>query len=262
MKSRFFILLFGMALFGCSSDDNSGNNNNGTNDFLPQDQGNYWVYDVNSDEFSGRDSLYVSGTTTSQGNTYYTYLTSEVPNGFYSGLMTSGQSRVSDSKIFMTGEINIGDVLGDFIEVPSVELVDFVIFDGGASQGATLDSESGSFTIPYNGFDILVEYTLSAKAGQKYPNYTVSNGDSYENVQSVTIAVSAKISTSVFGFPVTILSSQDVISSTQYYANNVGVVFVNTDFQYQMNAVPGFELPIPQNFQSNTTEVLDSYLVE
>lgn len=265
---KVFVLLFSMALFGCSSDDNSSTDNNNSGDFLPQQQGNYWVYDVISDEFSGRDSLYVSGTTTSQGNTYYTYSSSEVPFGFYSGLMTSGQSRVSGSKIFMTGTVSLGDMLGEDFDF-GIELDDFVVFDGNASQGTPLDSESGEFEIPYQeDVTLTVEYTLSAKAGQNYPNYTTSNGDSYENVKAVTVAVTAKITANVvfsgFPFSLTVLDNQDIISSTQYYANNVGVIFVNTDFQYQLNEIPipGFELPIPQNFQSNTTEVLDDYSVE
>lgn len=268
MKNRFFILLFGLTLFGCSSDDNSGADNNNSGDFLPQQLGNYWVYDVISDEFSGRDSLYVSGTTTSQGNTYYTYSSSEVPFGFYSGLMTSGQSRVSDSKIFMNGAIGLGDMLGEDFDF-EIDLNDFLIFDGNASQGTALDSESGEFEIPYQeDVTLKIEYTLSAKAGQNYPNYTLSNGDSYTNVKSTQIAVSVKITANVVfsGFPLslTVLDNQDVINSTQYYANNVGVIFVNTDFQYQLNEIPfpGIELPIPQNFQSNTKEVLDNYSVE
>lgn len=269
MKNRFFTLLLGMALFGCSSDDNSGGNNDtGAGTYLPQQQGNYWVYDVESEEFSGRDSLYVSGTTTSQGNTYYTYSTLDFPYGFYSELMTSGGSRSSGSKIFMTGAVGLGDLFGlDFGS--DINLDDFVIFDSSASQGTILDSEVGSFMIPYSDeMELLVEYSLSSKAGQNYPNYTVPNGNSYENVKSVTIAVSTKITAyiQVFGFtvPYVILNNQDVLSSTQYYAKDIGVVYVNTDFQYHLNEVPipEFDLPIPQNFQSNTTETLDDYLVE
>lgn len=268
MKNKTITLLFGIALLGCSSDDNSDNNNIGGNvsDYLPQQQGNYWIYDVNSDEFSGRDSLYVSGTTISQGDTYYTYQTSEAPYGFYSGLMTSGQSRTSGSKIFMNGALGLGDIFGEGFDF-EIELDDFVVFDGDASQGQTLDNESGNFTIPYTPeIELEVEYTLFSKAGQNYPNYTLANGDSYDNVKSVTVAISAKITANIVisGFPFSypILDTQEVLSSTQYYASTVGVIAVNTDFQYQLNEIPGYELPMPQNFQSNTTEVLDDYVVE
>ncbi len=268
MKNKIITLLFGIALVGCSSDDNSDNNNigGGANDYLPQQQGNYWVYDVNSDEFSGRDSLYVSGTTASQGDTYYTYATSEAPYGFYSSLMTSGQSRASGSKIFMNGTLGLGDIFGEGLEF-EIELNDFVIFDANASQGQTLDSESGNFTIPYTPeVELKVDYTLFAKAGQSYPNRTLTNGDSYDDVKSVTIAISAKITADlvISGFPISfvVLDTQEIVSSTQYYANTVGVIDVNTDFQYQLNEIPGYELPMPQNFQSNTTEVLEDYVVE
>lgn len=262
---RFFILLFSMVLFGCSSDDNSGGNNNNTGTFLPQNHGNYWVYDVVSDEFSGRDSLYVSGTTTSQNNVYYTYSTSEIPSGFYSTLMTSGKSRVSDSKIFMSGIIGLGDIFGEEFDF-EIDLNDFVVFDGNSSQGQTLDSQSGEFEVPYEDITIRIEYTLSSKIGQSHSNYSIPNGDSYQDVKSVIVAVSAKITanTVFLGFPISYpLLDEDVISSTQYYANNVGVVFVNTDFQYNLSAIPiDIELPIPQNYFSNTKEVLDNYWVD
>lgn len=270
MKNKIITLLFGITLVGCSSDDNSDNNNIGgdANNYLPQQQGNYWVYDVNSEEFSGRDSLYVSGTTTSQGDTYYTYETYEAPFGFYSGLMTSGQSRSSESKIFMNGMVGLGDLFGEGLDF-DIELDDFVIFDGNASQGQVLDSESGSFTIPYSPeVDLEVEYTLFSKAGQNYSNYTLVNGDYYDDVKSTTLAISAKITANIvvsgFPFSAIILETQEILNSTQYYASSVGVIAVNTNFQYQLNEIPlpGYELPLPQNYQSNTTEVLDDYLVE
>lgn len=268
MKNKFIILLFGITLFSCSSDDNSGGlDNNNSSDYLPQEQGNYWVYDVNSGYFSGRDSLYIAGTTSSAGNTYQTYLTSDIPYGFYSGLMSSGQSRTSGSKMFINGSFSFGDILG--IELGSnINLDDFVIFDNNTVQGTILDTESGSFNVPYSDeVDLLVEYTLSSKTGQSYSNYSLSSGDSYEDVRSTEIVISAKITanTEVFGFPISlpILDTQNVVSSTQYYAKNVGVVNVNTTVQYQLNEIPdtGFELPILQSFSNNITEVLDIYFI-
>ena len=270
MKNKIITLLFGIALLSCSSDDNSDNNTIGgsASDYLPQQQGNYWIYDVNSDEFSGKDSLYVRGTTISQGDTYYTYESSQTPFGFYSGLMTSGQSRTSGSKIFMNGALGLGDLFGEGFDF-EIALDNFVIFDANASQGQTLDSESGGFTIPYSPeVELKVEYTLFSKSGQNYPNYTIPNGDYYESVKSATLTISAKITANIVvsGFPFSypILDTQDVLSSTQYYASTIGVIAVNTDFKYQLNEIPipGYELPMPQNFQSHTTEVLDDYLVE
>src|SRR5690606_40499606 len=53
--------------------------------FLPQRQGNYWVYDVKNEQETGRDSLYISDKRTASMNTYYSYSTqNEVPFGFYS----------------------------------------------------------------------------------------------------------------------------------------------------------------------------------
>lgn len=269
MKNKLLLLFFAVALFSCSSDDNSGgtNDNNDTVNFLPQQQGNYWIYDVESDEFSGRDSLYVSGTSTSGGNTYYTYSTSELPFGFYSGLMTGGATRTSDSKLLMSGAIDAGDIFGDVIDIPSIDFADFVFFDSNASQGTNLDSNSGNFTVPYNDMDFLIEYKLTTTAGQSYPSYTVPGGEPYEDVKTVVVKVEAKIDVSLNIFiPVTFtaLNNQDIVVSTQYYAKNIGMIYSDTDFQYQLNEIPipDIELPVSESYQSNIKETLDDYWVE
>lgn len=269
MKNKLLFLLFASALFGCSSDDSSGDNPpiQGQNDFFPQKQGNYWVYDVSSTQGEGRDSLYISGIDTNNEQTYYTFSTQDnMPTGFYSSVMISGESRTSDSKVYINGSISMADILGEDFAGYGIDFQDFLFFDATASQGQILGSESGEFEIPYNDMTFSVEYTLSAKAGQSYADYSTPNGASYEDVKSVTITVSAEITANIvlFGFPVSypLLSTQDIISSSQYYANNTGMVFATTDFQYNLNEIDGFAIPIPESYFSNTSEELDLYWVE
>lgn len=269
MRNHIVFLFFALALLGCSSDDNSGGENDPDESFLPQEQGKYWVYDVNSEDFSGRDSLYVSGTNISGGNTYYTYTTLETATGFYSSVMTSGQSRVSGARIMISGSINFGDVFGEELGDLGVVFEDFVFFDANATQGAALDSESGGFSIPYDDeIDLDVDYTLYSKAGQGFSSYTVPGGTVYQNVKAVTVAVSVVITAKMnfFGTDLSypVLTTQDVISSTQYYAENVGMIYAATDIQYNLSEIPdiGFEIPVPENFYTHITEVLDDYLAE
>lgn len=271
MKNKFLFLLFtSILLGGCSSDDNSEGNppTQEQGIFFPQQQGNYWVYDVNSTQGEGRDSLYISGIHTNNEQTYYTFSTqSNPPFGFYSSMMVSGESRTSDSKVYISGSISMADIFGGEFTDYTIDFQDFLFFDTGASQGQTLDSNSGEFEIPYSEeMTFSVQYTLSAKVGQNYSDYTTPSGDIYEDVNSVVIAVSAKITANInfFGtiIPYPLLNTQDVISSTQYYANNIGMMFATTDFQYNLNEIDGFAMPIPKTYFSNTTEELDHYLTE
>jgi hypothetical protein len=61
----------------------------------------------------------------------------------------------------------------------------------------------------------------------------------------------------------TVLPSQDVIVSTQYYSKNIGVIYTKTDIQYAMNpaVVSALNLPstIPSSGTVNQEEFIDSY---
>jgi len=268
MKKLFLSSIITLTLFSCTSDDISGFIADNPN-FLPQKQGNYWVYDVKNEQETSRDSLYISGTQTSNSNIYYTYDTqNEVPFGFYSGVLTSGQTRVSGTKLFLTGNLNIGSMFGEEFSDLNIEFTDFLFFDASASQGSNLDNDSGEFEIPYQeNVTLKIEYNLYSKSGENLNAYTLPNGTTYNNIKVTRVAVSAKISieTSVAGFPISypLVSSQDVLISTQYYAKNIGMIYANTDMQYQLNEIPGgFDIPMPESFQANMKETIIHYGVE
>ena len=60
------------------------------------------------------------------------------------------------------------------------------------------------------------------------------------------------------------MPAQDVVVSTQYYAENIGVVHVVTDFEYELNDLSQYpiELPIPEASAVHQEEVLVNYSVE
>ena len=60
-------------------------------------------------------------------------------------------------------------------------------------------------------------------------------------------------------FTVSILDSQDVIVSTHYYAEGVGMIYSKTAINYQLNQLPqgAGELPIPQQGSSTIEEFLN-----
>jgi len=271
MKTKFLFLFLALGLMSCSSDE-SGSTPiipGGDNAYFPQDDGNYWVYDVNSDQAPAtRDSLYISETTQQNGYTYHSYATqNNMPVGFYSRIITSGKSRNSGAKVMITGGLNAGEIFGGGLGELDINFEDFVFFDASANPGKTLDSKSDSFSFPYNDIDFKIDYILSTTSGQSFPTYTV-NDVVYENIKTSIVSVKAKITATVLLFgieiPYVIMNQQDIILSTQYYAKNVGVIFAETNIQYHLNELPStdIEIPVPQDFETSATETLDLYVVQ
>lgn len=268
MKKLFLSSFIALTLFSCISDDISDFIANNP-DFLPQREGNYWVYNVINEQESGRDSLYISGKQTSNMNTYYSYSTqNEVPYGFYSGILTSGKTRIAGTKMFLSGNLNLGNMFGEEFNDLNIEFTDFLFFDAASAQDSSLDSDTGEFEVPFQeDVTLKVEYNLYSKSGQNLNSYTLPNGASYNNIKVTRVAVSAKISivTTLGGFPISypLLNAQDVLVSTQYYAQNIGMIYASTDMQYQLNEIPGgFDIPMPESFQANMKEILVHYGVE
>ena len=81
----------------------------------------------------------------------------------------------------------------------------------------------------------------------------------------VKVIANLKVSTvylvPVINTPLTValLDSQDVIVSTHYYAEGIGMVYSKTDVNFQLNDFSqfGIELPIPQSGSSIIEEFLD-----
>lgn len=271
MKTKFLYLFLALGFLGCSSDD-SGSSPiipEGDNAYFPQNEANYWVYDVISEQApASRDSLYINGTVEENGYTFHTFATqNNLPLGFYSRVMTSGKSRNSGSKVLISGLMNVGEIFGGNLGELDVNFDNFIFFDASAPTGKLLDSKSDSFNFLYNDIDFKIDYILSTTAGQSLPTHTI--GDVvYENIKTTTVSLKAKITATVslFGIdiPYVIMDQQDIIVSTQYYAKNVGVIFVDTTIKYHLNELPSsdIEIPVPQDFETNSSETLDLYHIQ
>lgn len=269
-KKNIILLLFiGAISLACSSDDNSRNNNDPNIPqlgYFPQYIGGYWVYDVQGENFSGEDYLYVSGETTENGTTYKTFATQTPPAGFYSTLLTTGKLSSSDSKTLYTGTINIGEMLGG-MEGLTFDLTNFVILDAEASQGNLLSSESGAIYQDLGEYALEVEYNLFSTSEGSLESFTLENGSTYNDVKIVSLIFSIKIDVVItfmgIQIPYTVLNTQEVISSSQYYANNIGMIFADTNAEYHLEEIPdiGIEIMIPENYQSNLKEILTNFSI-
>jgi hypothetical protein len=82
-------------------------------------------------------------------------------------------------------------------------------------------------------------------------------------VKTAKIFLNASITTvqNVGGFPVTItvLSNQQILASTQYIADNIGVAYTNTVTSYTINQAVADQFGIPASNTQTQEEFLDTY---
>lgn len=249
--------------FSCGSDDNNNNGNN-TAVYLPLDNGNYWVYDTNTQgvdgtvDTSGRDSLYVANDTVIGAYTYKKFKTPAAATGFYTGSLSGNGIRLSGSKLLVTGSTSIA--VSEDLPL-NISIQDFAIFDADATAGTQIGSTSGSFQQTIQGLPLTFTYTLKTTAGNNAASLTV-NGETYTNIKTVLTTLTLEINIATLGLP--ILEEQDVVASNQYFAEGVGVVKTSTDITYNLANFSslGITLPIPQSGSAHQDELLDIYNVD
>lgn len=262
MKKIYFgaaVLFIGLS--SCSTSDDA--NNGSTSNFLPLTETSEWVYDVSLDsENIGRDSLYVNGETTINGAVYKKMNTKSTPTGFYTSILNNNSVRKSTDQLLLSGNSGLG--LIDFLPI-SIELSDFVIFKENAANNQELSLVSGTIEQDVQNIPLKIEYKLRSFFKETLSSFTVPGKESYSNVKVIQVKANLTVST-VYLLPiintpitVTLLPAQDVVISTNYYAEGVGMIYSKTNIDYQLNDVPqgGINLPIPQQGSSTIEEFLD-----
>ena len=267
MKTKLFFIVFTIAILtSCSSDNSSGGTS--TADYLPLTDGNYWTYDVSTvgQTTSNRDSLYVANDTVINTKTYKKMKTLNIPFGFYSNSLRNNGVRKENDAIYMTGNagLNLGAVLPIDLSVS-----DLMIFKESATANQELGSVSGVINQDFQGYPLVMNYTMKTTALETLPSFTAEDNTVYTDVKKVKITLNLKVSTTVTipGIPipltVALLNPQDVVISTQYYAKNIGMVYTNTVISYELQDFSqfGITLPIPQSGTQTQNESLDTHQV-
>lgn len=265
MKKRIFLLttaLLGGLLFSCSSDD-SDNGGDGSNFTIPLNTGKFWTYDIVQEGApNSRDSLYISNDTIIEGHTYKKFKTRDnVATGFYSSSLRNNGVRETDTKLLLSGDLSLA---GGGQQLPiglDLSLSDFIIFQKNATVDEVLSTKSGSFQQDFQGYPLTITYSLQSKGGESLSTFTSPNAehDVYTNVKTSKIVLNVTITTVMSGFQITILPAQDVVTSTQYIADGIGVAYTKTVTTYTINQTIATQLGIPATNTQIQEEFLDTH---
>ena len=271
MKATRYLSIFlsVILLISCSSDDNGNDNNDNeplnASLYFPLFANSYWTYINTTDQGNTSDSLFVKGTQNQNSNTY-TDLDAKIPaTAFMTTLLSQNLVRTNISEFILFGELGAPSVEG-FPEI-SIPLDDVVLFDVEASANTTLSLFSGELEEVINEFPIVIDYTIRTEQKEKLENYTV-NEQSYNDVIKSMIFVNLAITAEIeilpgVILPVPILSSQDVMIATNYYAANTGLISSDVLTQYELEDLSGtgIVLPFPSEASSNALQWIDLYVI-
>ena len=271
------LLVLSFVFISCSNDENGNEADEPVltaSDFSPNTQGNYWEYNVNSTSvdlpdmnFISVDSLYI----TSTSSTSYTLNANNGmgANGSMNSIITSGELSTTNSSLLYSGAL---DLPIDLDIDQSLEIMDLVLLDLNAENGAILSSIDGMFSEDINiqgtVIPISVNYELFTSKENFYDSKVV-NGTSYSNVYEGSLGLNLSVTGTITFFDIDILESQDILSINYYYGANIGLLRAESNQGFELapqiialieqTGGGGGELPFSANV--NGIEELSNYLI-
>ncbi|OYU85681.1 MAG: hypothetical protein CFE24_00290 [Flavobacterium sp. BFFFF2] len=246
MRKILFLALT-LCIASCSTNSSSDSSNTGTNpaadqNYFPLGATDYWVYEVNQAPSATvrRDSLYVNGPISfpNNANVYNKLSNKNTPWGFFSTCMNNNGLRKVNNRMLLTGTIAF-DVLNTGTPI-SLDVTDFAFFSQETAAGTQMSTKSGTFTQTVSNIPLTINYTLTTTAMADESNFTVpGTTTTYPLVKKVNttlqMQINASISTPIGALTASVLDSQKVVDSKQYYVANKGNVFTTTHIVYNMN---------------------------
>jgi hypothetical protein len=267
-KAYYLAFLFIAVLsFSCSSDDETTHNETATpaSIYFPLNPNSYWTYSNVSDQGNTSDSLYVSGTQNQNGATY-TNLDARIPAiAFMVNLLSQNLVRSNSTEFLLFGELSTPPVEG-FPEI-SIPLDNVVLFDTELPLNSVLSNFNGEIEELINEIPIVIEYTVRTEQKESLESYSV-NGHVFNDVKKslivVTLAITAEIEVlpGVI-LPVPILSTQEVLIVSNFFAANVGLISSEALTQYELEDLSGtgIDLPFPTEASTTSTQSIDQFLI-
>jgi hypothetical protein len=264
MKKYYFFVLAVMSIVSSCSND-TDDTTAPSNFSTPLKVGNFWTYDVKNGTIFTRDSLYISNDIVIDSKTYKKFNTKNpVASGFYSSSLRNNALRQEDGKLYLTGDLTLNMAANLPFDV-DLSVSDFIIFYKDAANNQPLNAvpKSGTINETFNNFPLEIKYSLQVFGGETFTSFTSPDGTVYSNVKSIQVRLNVGITTVFPGFPVTItaLTPQDVVVSTQYFADGIGMVYAKTITSYSVDATIANRLGIPPSETQTQEEFLDTYLV-
>ncbi len=270
LKTFFLLSILLCLVSACSSQDDSGlaiPKETAIN-YLPLTIGNQWTYisQVTLDSVVESDTtevISVSGVTEDNETPGYLFSSSVAGDkqGLTAMLWTSGMLNKVEGRIIYNGNFIFKlPFSGDSLVIP---LHNLIYVNQNADNNQELSSFSGnlqdSISLDSTQYPIHYRYQLTSIENQAYTSY--SNGlNTYEDLisSSLNLELSASI-TLPNGNEVELISNQDVLKTTNFYAREIGMVHSLTDIKIIFEDLSAYDLPALPTSRGTATETLTTY---
>ena len=262
-----FVMLLVITTISISCNNESAELENGTNStniYMPLTVGNYWTYKVVGTGTINRDSLFVQKDTVVDFKPCKKMKTKFNPFGFYSNSLNKNTVRQVDDKLLVSGKSNFDFIANLGI---NVALNDFVAFKEVTQNNEQVGLVEGDVSQVVQGFNLKLIYSLRSIGLTSLNSFTTSQNKTYADVKPMKYILTLKVVSpqTIAGVPfnITVLDTQDVAISIQYFVKNKGMVFAKTVLNYQLQQLPAGApvLPIPQSGNQTQEEFLDTFLI-
>ena len=181
-----------------------------------------------------------------------------MPNGFFSNTLRNNGVKINGSSLVTTGTFSLP--FPGLTTPIVINLNNFTFFKDNAPIGSEIGITTGTIQQTVNNYPLDINYTLKAVAQESLPNYT-SNNVTYNNVKKTRLLLNLKISTTNSGVTAILLADQTVFTINEYFAKNVGNVYTNTYFHYDINPDIATQFGVPATASETQEEFLTTYLL-
>lgn len=289
MKRLLVIFTSISLLFGCndeayeSGSETSDNNPGGTttDNFLAIASGSYWIYDVQSSsenspdmEFTAQDSIYVSQT---NGNMFTLAANNgNLANGSMNGILTNGTQNTSATTLTFDGSLELPDTFSDIGLDDDLGLSGLVLYDLESDNNDIMFTDAGNATetldLEGNQIPIEVSYEITTKKVNFHDSKTLNNtvyNNVFEGMLTISVGVNGTIDLGLFTQNVDFLEPQNILETTYYYAENIGLVRAQSTQGFALSSqltallqLANIPLEFPTSLMVENVEELSDYFVE
>lgn len=269
MKIKNFLpILFAVALVGCSSDD--GPNTppvEPESNYFPLTVGNSWTYDNErtvGDETpeQSKETMTVAGSEEKNGSTFYEMNSATaLEGGLTTSILANGELAKINDELIYNGSYSVSIPGFDPVVLP---IIGAAVFSSTANAGTELskisDSVERDIEIQGQIIPVTVAYTLTTTNKGFLDSYT-AGGKAYKDVLQADLVVSASVSAKIGPLVVDLLTKQNVVTITNYYANETGLIMSNAVIDYEFEDLSAFGVPAIPNVHIESTQEIYSYSV-
>jgi hypothetical protein len=273
MKTKLIIAFLALLLITSCSQNNNDTDSQDPSDLIPTSYmpltiGNYWDYDVQQvnpgavNTSIGTDHLFISNDTLISGVTYKKMKTTAMPNGFFSNTLRNNGVKINGSSLVTTGTFSLP--FPGLTTPIVINLNNFPFFKENAIVNTEIGTSSGTLhqniTANNISYPIDIDYTLKSVAQETIFSLT-SNGVIYPNVKKTKIILNLKITSTTSGITATLLADQPVLTMYAHFAKNIGNVYTNTYFHYEINSSIATQFGVPASVSESQEEFLTTHQV-